>query len=293
MTKHVKYVMLALLFIFFSTLLMAHTASAKTYYVSTRGRDNGPGTKQRPWKTLSYAANRVRAGDTVRIARGTYKPFRIRRGGSRRSPVTFEADSGARGRVVIRGNEMYGLAVWSADHVVINGLTVDGARGWAFYVRESDHVTLRNSTVKNSGRSCVSYNRSNFGRIENNRIHRCGRRGPNGEGIYLGSAGGRRDRSRGHVVRNNRIYDTRDEAVDIKPNTRDISVERNEIYDIRLRDGGAIHVRGTGHSIRNNRITNVRRRRGGLGPGIDSDARNVRISGNRMSQTAGCRGRGC
>lgn len=293
MTKNAKQLMLALLIIFIGTLGIAQTALGKTYYVSTRGRDSGPGTQQRPWETLSYAASKVRPGDTVLIARGTYKPFRIRRGGTRSRKVTFKADRGARGRVTIRGSDTYGVAVWKTDHVVIDGLTITGSRGWGFYVNEGDHVTLRNSKVHNIGRACVQYLRSNFGLIEKSRIYNCGRRGPNGEGIYLGRGQGGHDRSRGHRVRNCTIYDTKDEAVDLKPRTRDMLIEKNNIYDIRLRDGGAIHVRGTGHVIRNNRIQRVRRRRGGLGPGIESDSRSARIYGNRMSQTSGCRGRGC
>src|SRR5688572_29807415 len=122
MMKYVKHTMLALLITSLSMLVMAHTAWAgTTYYVSTKGKDSGPGTKASPWKTLAYAAGKVGPGDTVLIAPGTYKPFRIKKGGQRSSQVTFKADSGAAGKVIISGNDTYGVAVWSTDYVVVDG----------------------------------------------------------------------------------------------------------------------------------------------------------------------------
>ena len=53
---------------------IAATASAHAadYYVAANGKDSSPGTLSSPWKSIQYAANRVRAGDTVNIRSGTY-----------------------------------------------------------------------------------------------------------------------------------------------------------------------------------------------------------------------------
>ena len=47
-------------------------ASAKTYYVSTTGKDTNPGTILNPWLTWNYAFNHAIAGDTVYFRGGVY-----------------------------------------------------------------------------------------------------------------------------------------------------------------------------------------------------------------------------
>jgi len=289
--KYVKYIMWTLLITSFATLVMAHTAWAgQTYYVATNGKDSGPGTQGNPWKTLAYAAGKVSPGDTVLIAKGTYKPFRIKRGGQRSAEVTFKADSGAQGKVIISGNDTYGVAVWNADYVEVEGVTITGSGRTGFLANQSDHVTLRNSKITNIGRACVHFVRSDFGTIEKNKIDNCGTNGPNGEGIYLGAPGSKKVKTRGHVVRNNAISNIKDEGVDLKPHSGDILIESNKIADVQLRDGGAIHVRGSWHVIRNNNITNVKKG-SKLMPGIDIDptAKNIALSNNTMTKTSGCK----
>jgi hypothetical protein len=113
--------------------------------------------------------------------------------------------------------------------------------------------------------------------------------------VYLGTVSG--NRSRGHIVRNSTIYNTKDEAIDLKPGSQDALIEKNNIYNIQLRDGGAIHVRGSGHIIRDNKISNVAKRsdikKNKLMPAIASDTSKVKMYNNSMTQTAGCRGSGC
>ena len=46
--------------------------SARTYYVSTTGKDSNPGTFSNPWLTWNYAFNRAIAGDTVFFRGGVY-----------------------------------------------------------------------------------------------------------------------------------------------------------------------------------------------------------------------------
>jgi parallel beta-helix repeat protein len=59
------------------SMAVATISSATTYYVDDTGTDstaNGQGTSSSaPWRTLQYAADRVAAGDTVRVMAGTYR----------------------------------------------------------------------------------------------------------------------------------------------------------------------------------------------------------------------------
>jgi hypothetical protein len=58
--------------LFICACLIAGTASATDYYVSTAGIDTNPGTLALPWRTIQHAANVVKAGSTVYIRGGIY-----------------------------------------------------------------------------------------------------------------------------------------------------------------------------------------------------------------------------
>ena len=82
---------------------------SKTYYVdnqSATADDNGPGTQQRPFRTISQAAKVLQPGERVVIASGTYREFvRPERGGT--SPtqmISYEAAPGA--KVYIKGSDV-------------------------------------------------------------------------------------------------------------------------------------------------------------------------------------------
>ena len=54
-------------------LLAAMNASAAVYYVAqTGGSDSNPGTESQPWLTISTAAAKMAAGDTVYVKNGLY-----------------------------------------------------------------------------------------------------------------------------------------------------------------------------------------------------------------------------
>lgn len=78
---------------------------ASTYVVDgRRGRDDGPGTAERPWRTIGRAAARgvLRPGDAVVVREGVYREsVRPQSGGAPGRLVTFAAHPGE--RVVISG----------------------------------------------------------------------------------------------------------------------------------------------------------------------------------------------
>jgi len=89
---------------------------SKTYYVdngSARADDSGPGTKDRPFRTINKAAQVLQPGERVVIASGTYREcVRPARGGS--SPdkmISYEAAPGA--TVIIKGSEI--AKDWTQD----------------------------------------------------------------------------------------------------------------------------------------------------------------------------------
>ena len=82
---------------------------SKTYYVdnnSAKADDNGPGTRQRPFRTINKAAQVLQPGERVVISSGTYREcVRPVRGGTGPDKmISYEAAPGA--RVFIKGSEV-------------------------------------------------------------------------------------------------------------------------------------------------------------------------------------------
>ena len=78
----------------------------KTYYVDVQAKnadDNGPGTKERPFKTINHAAQVLQPGERVVIAEGVYREaIHPARGGTGADAmISYEAAPGA--KVVVKG----------------------------------------------------------------------------------------------------------------------------------------------------------------------------------------------
>ncbi len=84
-------------------------ASARTFVVDQRhpkAADNGPGTAEQPFRTISAAAKIAGAGDTVLVHEGVYRErVASARGGKAGEPVVYTAAPDE--RVVIRGSEVW------------------------------------------------------------------------------------------------------------------------------------------------------------------------------------------
>lgn len=77
--------------------ICASLAEGSVHYVSPGGDDRSPGTREKPWATLSHAADQAHAGTTVLLMDGIYREtLRIRQSGTPDKPVVFAAVPGAR-----------------------------------------------------------------------------------------------------------------------------------------------------------------------------------------------------
>jgi parallel beta helix pectate lyase-like protein len=80
-------------------LLSGFSVSAATYEVAQRNPqagDDGDGTRKRPWKTISRAAEKAGPGDTVVIRDGIYRErVAVNRSGAAEAPISFDAAPGA------------------------------------------------------------------------------------------------------------------------------------------------------------------------------------------------------
>jgi hypothetical protein len=149
--------------------LIVYTASAagSTYYVSTTGLDNNPGTLASPWKTIQKAANTVTAGDTVYIRGGTYheKVTLANKQGSSNAWITFSAYNSE--TVIVDGNNLGGiydgifLFQDGCKYIRITGLELKRttSHGIFLYGGEINHIRIDHCIIhdcESSGIYCYS-----------------------------------------------------------------------------------------------------------------------------------------
>ncbi len=128
------------------TTLPADAAPA-TYHVSTTGDDANPGNPEKPFRSISHAADMVKAGDTVVIKAGTYsETVRLRATGDQGKPIIFRAERGT--KVVMDGLFAYNTAfqIFAKSHIKIEGINFSGFAGGdlhgVFLLTESPHITI-------------------------------------------------------------------------------------------------------------------------------------------------------
>ncbi|MBN2584213.1 MAG: right-handed parallel beta-helix repeat-containing protein [Planctomycetes bacterium] len=163
---------------FLTLVVSASTAGAADYFVSPGGNDNNAGTAvDKPLKTIARAAGLARAGDTVRVAPGTYDGRTVLgNSGKENSPITIRGDG--KGEVVWTTSapdpegwaEKYALNLSDRSHVVVEGITFRNCAAWIL-MSNSHHVTLRNC-VFDGGRmyNLLRINNGSYNRILNCRF---------------------------------------------------------------------------------------------------------------------------
>jgi Right handed beta helix region len=277
--------------------IIAAPVFSATYFVSSSaGNDalNGT-TSSSPWKTLAKVNSKVfQPGDTVRFKRGdtwTKQRLNITSSGKAGQPITFGTygsgnlpkfdgsyDFSAFNGVTINGR------VW----IVIDGLHLYRFTKGIWIDNGASNITIKNSRISHTGDECVGIKGNvNNVTIEVNVIHDCGQ-SRNGEGIYVGTdpskAGGVLDRTKNIVIRNNQIYNTGNEAIELKAGTSDCIVQNNSIHDVNDFTRGAIHaglwtnpLTIPNHWIDSNFIFNVK------GIGIEIRSGNIQVTRNVVS----------
>lgn len=89
---------------------VAHAAT--TYHVAVDGDDMGPGSAERPYRTINRCAQQAQPGDTCLVRRGNYREtVRPARSGTAAAPITFRAETP--GTVTIDGTNAAQPGAWS------------------------------------------------------------------------------------------------------------------------------------------------------------------------------------
>lgn len=215
--------------------------SATTYFVATNGSDSYDGlypaylgSANGPFRTLSRAAAKVQAGDTVEIRGGTYV-----------EKVNFMTDGTAAKRITITN--------YNSESVIIDGqYTLPGGSIYYYLVTVSgDYVTLSNVSIKHSSGSLLaltgdySYaiNVTGEGSRETgmcaigtgNLFDGClmtdngNGYGINGQTTW-GSAIGAGKGAQSCIIQNCRVYDNRGEGIN-DFGTPNCTIQDNVVYD--------------------------------------------------------------
>lgn len=140
----------------YPTYLPLVNLEKEAYYVSPNGSDANPGTLSKPWKTLTRAGARIKAGDTLYIRAGTYhESFYIRNSGTQTSPIVVTNYNNE--EVIIDGMNMTFPAHKSGsplidipgDWVIVSNLTIANSGEYGVTV-EGNHDVLDNLYVHHS-----------------------------------------------------------------------------------------------------------------------------------------------
>ena len=132
-----------ILALFFLTLAASYTA-AVDYYVSPSGNNAGNGSANSPWQTIQYAADLLRAGDTLYIKAGSYgEDLVFRPSGTEENPIRVEAFD--QYMVVVEGSMEFARGV---SFVNVTRLTVRDFSCWGIFFRgENSYISLEGMEV--------------------------------------------------------------------------------------------------------------------------------------------------
>ncbi|NLN20044.1 MAG: PKD domain-containing protein [Firmicutes bacterium] len=116
-----------------------------TFYVAPYGDDTHPGTRQRPWATLSKVSEEARAGDTIVFLPGEYEGIlQLRRSGTPEAPITIRAEERMTACLVGTIYDNYAIRLEGVEHIHIEGLHVKpkSPLGRWFLARQAKHIHL-------------------------------------------------------------------------------------------------------------------------------------------------------
>lgn len=221
-----------------STFAVSVRAGA-TYYVDNNNAAANDvatnGSEAKPWRTINYAMSRIVAGDTILVKDGTYNEDGLYVYGPSSSAgreTVLKAYPGH--RPIFKGLGNTGrIAVDSLGYLIIDGFEIWNLNHCVYIRNGAHHITVQNCDIHDSGNELVHVDSNSHDiLVQNNVIHDGGTIGDgvNGEGIYVGHDGTPIDNTYNVTIRNNTIYNTPSEGVELKPGTHDCVVEYNNVY---------------------------------------------------------------
>ncbi|MGW0734655.1 right-handed parallel beta-helix repeat-containing protein [Streptomyces sp. NPDC002851] len=175
---------------------------------------------------LKSALSAARAGDTIRLADGTYEGnFKTSTAATADAPITLTGSE----KAVLTAGGGYGLHLNGASYWTVHGLTVTGGQK-GIMIDSARGVVVDSVTVHGLDMEGVHFRKSSTdGVIKNSRIYDTGNDGRGmGEGVYVGSANTLSDKSDRIEITGNTIGpDVGGENIDIKEGTTGAKITGN------------------------------------------------------------------
>ena len=204
-----------------------------TYYVSTTGNDNNPGTATAPWLTIQHAANTVKAGATVYVLGGVYhESVNFPTSGTASAPITFRSYPGEAAvidgtgvsccsSVGEGGNEIQGLInIVNQSYVAISGFEIRD------YTTSNEDYTPSGVWITGSGTGI---------QILNNRVHNITTKAEaSGNAFGISVYGTSKIPITQLVINGNEVYDLRtgsSESVNVDGNVTHFKITNNLVHD--------------------------------------------------------------
>lgn len=211
----------------------------RVFYVSSSGDNANPGTTEKPWKTIKFAADRLVAGDTLYIRKGVYKERVFpQNSGTADKYITYSAYPGEEAvidgaGVKLPAGDLYGLIeIGGKSFIKINGLKIinaatDGGSTGILVNNNSHHITISKNHVSKTQSSGIGvWNAKNI-TIDGNEIEKVTIGGQQ-EAISVA-------RVDTFEVKNNKIHDidipADKEGITIKDGSANGKVFKNLIYN--------------------------------------------------------------
>ena len=224
--------------LFFGTSIIS---MATTYYVCNSGDpacDNtGNGSISKPWCTIAYGISRMNGGDTLYVKSGTYNEELFINGPSGTADKWTVIRAYPGNIVNIDGRDMTKgrVRIANTGYIVFEGFRITNFN-YAIFIDSSDNILINNCEAYNVGQEAIHIRKnSHYITIQNSIIRDTRKWRWNGEGIYVGtSSSGPLDNTSHVTIRNNIIYNTNDEGIELKPGTHDCLIEGNLLYNIMI-----------------------------------------------------------
>ena len=245
-----KQVIQAILYSLIISCLVFTEIKGTNYYVATNGNDNNTGTNELPFATIGKGATIAKAGDSVIIKSGIYKPLtliQVANSGTATSPIIFKAE--VKDAAIIDGSNattptttdrlgiftILGTTTVTQNWIVVDGLRAINSTFVGFYARYASNITFKNCSTLNTRASGIIGANSNDIKVLNCKIQKAclfpsASVGTN-ECITMASV------NRFEVAYNtvfDRLTDPSNggEGIDAKNDSKDGSIHHNTVYDL-------------------------------------------------------------
>lgn len=123
----------------------------REWHVSETGRDGRNGSAGQPVRTIQFAVDRAKPGDTIVVHPGLYAdPVRVTRGGTKDRPIVIRAAQKWKAVLDSNRNAAVMIGIYQAPHVEIQGFEIRWYGRSGIDIEQSPHATVAGCKIWNA-----------------------------------------------------------------------------------------------------------------------------------------------